>query len=462
MLCAWGTICWSGFDEATGEAGRGGRGGHGDAATRRHGDAGTRAEENDTEKDEHVMEKNTDTINAPARIPGESTFVVSPCPRVTASPCPRVSVPPRPRVSASPRHRFAFLFLLALSIFIPATAQHLPTDARIASGSRVPFPTSGVDGPLVPAVDHVANVGMTVSDMDASVDFYSHILSFEKVSDIEVSGEDYERLEGVFGLRMRVVRLRLGEEFIELTEYLAPKGRPVPVDSRSNDRWFQHIAIITSDMDRAYTWLRQNKVEHASTGPQRLPDWNKNAGGIKAFYFRDPDKHWLEILEFPAGKGDAKWHVANGKLFLGIDHTAIVVNNTEASLKFYGDILGLRIAGTSENYGTEQEHLNNVFGARLRITSLRASSGGPGIEFLEYLAPRDGRPAPVDERASDLFHWQTTLQVRDIDKVAQRLLSENFRFVSPGTVALDEARLNFSKGVLVKDPDGHVMALVEE
>src|SRR6266540_1864278 len=94
MLCAWGTICWSGFDEATGEAGRGGRGGHGDAATRRHGDAGTRAEENDTEKDEHVMEKNTDTINAPARIPGESTFVVSPCPRVTAS--PRLRVPGSP------------------------------------------------------------------------------------------------------------------------------------------------------------------------------------------------------------------------------------------------------------------------------------------------------------------------------------------------------------------------------
>ena len=67
------------------------------------------------------------------------------------------------------------------------------------------------------------------------------------------------------------------------------------------------------------------------------------------------------------------------KLFLGIDHTAIVVGNTEASLKFYRDALGLQIAGTSENYGTEQEHLNNVFGARLRITSLRAGSGGPGI-----------------------------------------------------------------------------------
>ncbi|HET6977924.1 MAG TPA: VOC family protein [Pyrinomonadaceae bacterium] len=336
--------------------------------------------------------------------------------------------------------------LLLLGVFVHSTTgQYLPTDARLLKSTRVPLLVA--DGSaIVPLVEQVGAIGMTVSDMDASVAFYSKVLSFEKVSDVEVTGEDYERLQGVFGLRMRVVRMRLGAEFIELTEYLAPKGRPVPVDSRSNDRWFQHIAIITSDMDQAYALLRQNKVEHASTGPQRLPDWNQNAGGIKAFYFRDPDKHWLEILQFPAGKGDQKWQQKD-RLFLGIDHTAIVVADTEASLKFYRDTLGLRIAGTSENYGTEQEHLNNVFGARLRITSLRAGSGGPGIEFLEYLAPRDGRPAPADARASDLFHCQTTLIVK--------------KLVSPGAVALTDKSLGFSKGVLIRDPDGHVMALIE-
>src|SRR5438034_8428487 len=114
---------------------------------------------------------------------------------------------------------------------------------------------------------------MTVADMDRSIEFFSKVLSFEKVADVEVWGSDYERLQGVFGLRMRVVRMKLGSEFIELTEYLAPKGRPFPDDSRGNDRWFQHIAIITSDMEKAYAWLRKNKVEHASTRPQRLPDW---------------------------------------------------------------------------------------------------------------------------------------------------------------------------------------------
>jgi catechol 2,3-dioxygenase-like lactoylglutathione lyase family enzyme len=157
-----------------------------------------------------------------------------------------------------------------------------------------------------PLVEAVEAVGMTVADMERSVLFYSSVLSFEKISDVEVTGNTYEHLQGVFGLRMRVVRMRLGEEFIELSEYLAPKGRPIPVDSRSHDRWFQHIAIVVSDLDRAYKWLRQHNVEHASSGPQRLPDWNPNAGGIQAFYFKDPDGHPLEILQFPGDKGDPK------------------------------------------------------------------------------------------------------------------------------------------------------------
>src|SRR5438128_10987713 len=187
--------------------------------------------------------------------------------------------------------------------------------------SAVPAPANQAQDLL----EGVESVGMTVADMDRSIEFFSKVLSFEKVADVEVWGSDYERLQGVFGLRMRVVRMRLGDEFIEVTEYLAPKGRPIPVDTRSYDRWFQHIAIIVNDMDRAYQWLRGHKVAHASTGPQTLPAWNKNAAGIKAFYFKDPDGHYLEILQFPPDKGLAKWHVGTDKLFLGIDHTAIVV-----------------------------------------------------------------------------------------------------------------------------------------
>src|SRR5262249_24472136 len=165
--------------------------------------------------------------------------------------------------------------------------------------------------------------------------------------------------------------------------------------------------------------LRQHGVAHARTGRQTLPAYLGPAAGIQAFYFKDPDGHALEILAFPADKGEARWH-RHDRLFLGIDHTAIVVADTEESLKLYRDRLGLRVAGESENYGPEQEHLNNVFGARLRITGLRAASG-PGIEFLEYLAPHDGRPASPDVKANDLGHWQTTLRTGDSAKADREL-----------------------------------------
>jgi len=309
-----------------------------------------------------------------------------------------------------------------------------------------------------PAVDSVA---ITVSDLDRSVDFYSKVLQFQKISEYEVTGEGYEHLEGVFGVRIRAARMQLGTESIELMEYLAPKGRPAPQDSRANDRWFQHIAIIVSDMEKAYAWLRQNHVEHASSGPQRLPDWNKSAGGIQAFYFRDPDGHFLEILSFPADKGNPKWHTASDRLFLGIDHTAIVVMDTGQSLHFYRDLLGMTVAGESENYGVEQEHLNNVFGARLHITSLKAASG-PGVEFLEYLAPRDGRPYPPEEKANDLVHWQIRFSGIDAAQAAHTLRKSGAPFISSGVVELPDAKAGFRKSLIVRDPDGHAVEIAEQ
>jgi catechol 2,3-dioxygenase-like lactoylglutathione lyase family enzyme len=334
--------------------------------------------------------------------------------------------------------------LLALAVAAGAVGLVPALDLRASASDR----------PLVSAVEAV---GMTVSNMDHSIEFFSNVLSFHKTADREVSGEAYDRLNGVFASRLRIVRLRLGDEEVELTEYLTPRGRPVPVDSRSNDRWFQHVAIIVSDMDAAYARLRQRGVQHSSPEPQRLPDWNPGAAGIKAFYFKDPDGHPLEILQFPAGKGDPKWHRSNGGLFLGIDHTAIVVNDTAASLAFYRDLLGLRVAGESMNYGSEQERLNAVFGARLRISALRAAAG-PGIEFLEYLAPRDGRPAE-GIKANDVTHWETTLATAAVEQAFERLSTGRW-LMSPSVVAV-QGRAGLDTGFVAVDPDGHAVKVVE-
>ncbi|HSC27706.1 MAG TPA: VOC family protein [Vicinamibacterales bacterium] len=345
--------------------------------------------------------------------------------------------------------------------FVRAVSSSVVALALLAGGATGRSAIAARNAPDPGRVTAVDAPAIVVEDMDRSVAFFTGVLTFEKVSDVEVDGDEYERLHGVFGLRLRAVRLRLGDESLDLLDFIAPEGRPVPVDSRSNDRWFQHVAIIVSDMDAAYARLRAHNVRHASSGPQRLPDWNPNAGGIEAFYFKDPDGHALEILEFPPDKGAPKWRRPTNRLFLGIDHTAIVVGDTETSLKFYRDGLGLEIAGQSENHGIEQERLNNVFGARLRITALRAASG-PGVEFLDYLAPGDGRAAPADTRPNDLIAWQTRVVTGSVAATLKRFPGRMLAFVSPGAVRLADSRMGYRQGTLVRDPDGHAVMIVEK
>ncbi len=310
------------------------------------------------------------------------------------------------------------------------------------------------------SVAAVGSIGFTVSEMDRSVAFYSDVLTFKVISDVEVDGPEYDQLYGLFGVRVRIVRMQLGEQQIELTQFISPPDlRPLPVPSYSNDLWFQHFAIVVRDMDAAWAQLRKHHVRQISPRPQTIPLSNQAAAGIKAIKFRDPDGHNLELLWFPEGKGNPVWKKPTTDLFLGIDHTAITVRSTENSLKFYRDLLSLTVAGDTLNIGTEQEHLDSLPGARVLVTGLTATMGPPGIEFLEYERPNAGRPFPTDSHPTDLWHWQTTVVVSDADAAAVGLRRVG-QLVSSNVVTMPDGALGYRVGVLIRDPDGHVIRLV--
>ncbi len=311
------------------------------------------------------------------------------------------------------------------------------------------------------SVTAVESISITVSDLDRSLAFYTEVLNFQKISEREVHGPEWESLTGVFGCRLRIAELKLGQERIQLIDYLTPRSLPIPDDARASDQSFQHIAIVVSDMDRAYARLRAHRVEHASTAPQTLPITNPDAAGIRAFYFRDPDAHFLEVISFPEGKGDPRWHAPTQALFLGIDHTAIVVESTDASLALYRDILGLRIAGTSMNEGDEQAHLNNVEGAKLRITTLRTDHG-PGVELLEYLHPAETRPAPKDAQASDIAHWQINFRAGPHSAISmtQRLLNSPLATpISRQIPQLEPGGSSLPAPIMLRDVDQHAFVI---
>ena len=313
----------------------------------------------------------------------------------------------------------------------------------------------------------IESIGMTVGDMDRSIDFYTTVLAFTKTGDRQITGvasDDVLPLQAdpipsAANLQLRIVTLQLGAETIELTQCLKHPGRPIPPDSRSNDRWFQHLAIVVSDMDRAYRHVRQHSLLQIPN-PQTLPDWNPVAGGIQALYFQDPDGHNLELLHFPTAKAAPKWQQPTTDLFLGIDHTAIVVADTAASRVFYCDLLGLELKQESKNFGSEQELLSGIAAVKVRISSLTAAAG-VGIELLEYLEPTDGRSIPPDTESNDLWCLQTKIVVADAMETVQQLTAAQFPLVSTEVSLSNTSTLEFDRQFLVRDPDGHIIRLVD-
>ncbi|PYN71400.1 MAG: hypothetical protein DMD97_27735 [Candidatus Rokuibacteriota bacterium] len=154
--------------------------------------------------------------------------------------------------------------------------------------------------PSLARVRAVDGVALTVSDAERAAEFYTRVLFFEKMSDYELPGPDS---------RVRIVRMRLGDELMELIED--------PAAGRS----LQRVAIVVNDIEQAYLWLRRHRVQPVSS-PQA--DWNPETAGIRTVHFNDPDGHPLELVEFPADKGADRWRRPTDRIFLGIDHSAAV------------------------------------------------------------------------------------------------------------------------------------------
>ncbi len=319
---------------------------------------------------------------------------------------------------------------------------------------------------------HLRSIGFSTGDVEASAGFFVNALGFDRHGDAQIlEGGPYGELVGLPGARFKLLRLMIGAEVLELTEILDPcpgarLGRPIPADSHSNDHWFQHICLVVNAMDQALASLEPafaaGTIIPISTTPQRLPDWNTAAAGIVAYKFRDPEGHPLELLQFPPGKGETRWHAQAPGPLLGIDHSAIGIADTAASCRFYRELLGLSAGGDGVNSGPEQDGLDGLVGTQVHITGHRCPTGA-GVECLDYREPTGGRPMAADQGIQDLAHWQLRLEVADLYAIADRAEAFGGRLISPGIVELKDqaAFIGATRALQLADPDGHQLQLLQ-
>ena len=196
-------------------------------------------------------------------------------------------------------------------------------------------------------------------------------------------------------------------------------GLAYPQEADAASRCFQHLALVTDDVNHAWATARANGAAAISLdGPVTLPD---SAGGVTAVKFRDPEGHPLELIRFP----DMATRGWRGQGLLGIDHSAIVVSDLAGSCDFY-ETAGLAKGKATLNRGATQAALDGLDEPCADVVPMQPADAPPHVELLHYRRPAAG----------DRESWAVN------DVAATRIV------------------WNGPASALLRDPDGHLHQMV--
>ena len=304
----------------------------------------------------------------------------------------------------------------------------------------------------------VACIRRTVTDLTRAIDFYCGALGFacDRTEPCDAVADAFMPADEP----MRCARLTLGDEAIELVSPVGFERRPglEQMDDGVSTLAFQHIAVVTRDMAAAVARLKRfSPSTISSDGAVRLPE---DAGGVTAFKFRGPDGHPIELIVFPEGSGDARWQhkAAGGNVTLGIDHSAIAVGDAERSIAFYVEQLGFRVASRHVNRGREQARLDGTRESVVEVVALMPRAREtPHLELLAYRTPAPQGERNIGSLVNDRSD-RLTLVVDSLRAIKPRLDAVQAEHSAiPGTRAVVG-----DAGVLLRDPDGHLVLLEQQ
>jgi len=136
-----------------------------------------------------------------------------------------------------------------------------------------------------------------------------------------------------------------------------------------------------------------------------------------------------------------------------VRHVGIMVSDMEKSLKFYRDLLGLKVKSLEDEEG---EFLDNMLAhenVKNKVAKLYAKNGNALIELIDSRSYANKKDRDFFTIGASHF----ALTVDDLEKTYDYLVKNGVKFTAPPQQTPDR----FAKVTFCEDPDGTPIELVE-
>lgn len=131
------------------------------------------------------------------------------------------------------------------------------------------------------------HTGLSVTDMDKSVELYRDVLGMEVEWDLTIKDiPAFGTIIGLPGVEERIVMMRLNNCRIELFQFFNPKGKKI--ERRQCDIGYMHVAFVVDELDDIRRKLEGLGIEFYSEA--------EDLGIYKVIFFKGYDGETIELM----------------------------------------------------------------------------------------------------------------------------------------------------------------------
>ena len=142
------------------------------------------------------------------------------------------------------------------------------------------------------AIQRLSHVGICVSDIDRSMNFYGDVFGFKEVTRMDVSGDEAENLLEISDLDLQAIILQRDGTCIELLHYRSPGHVDNAELRKMNLLGLTHLSFMVTDIQSVI-----ESVKEAGGAYLEQTAFHVKATKMKGTFVTDPDGMKIELLE---------------------------------------------------------------------------------------------------------------------------------------------------------------------